>query len=352
MCSFAKSFNVIIIGRAITGFCSGVICSTAPGYVSDIVTPKTRGILGTGFQIMICVGQLYLICFGTFLEWNQLAYVSVVPAILCSVGMIFAPESPIRLVEKGEIVEAREMLLLLRGNGSDVNGELKELQERVQANKRVTSSGLGIILRADVYHPAIIAIMLMVFQQFSGINAVMFYLKNIFEGNSMDSNVSAIMVDGALLVATLASAGVMDRLGRKVLLIISGAGHVVSLGLMGYYYKSMEPDNGWIPVACLMLFVVMFSFGYGPIPWMIVGEITPNEAMPLVSSLGSATNWLCAFVITKEFEALTAQVHKYGAYWLFAGCSLLSVLYTVFFVPETKQRSIEEMQRHFLGKNK
>jgi len=93
-------------------------------------------------------------------------------------------------------------------------------------------------------------------------------------------------------------------IGRKILLLISGVGHVISLFVMGYYYKSISPDHGWIPVACLIVFVCFFSFGYGPIPWMCVGELTPSEAMPLVSSLGSATNWLCGFIITKVGKLL------------------------------------------------
>lgn len=165
--SFAKSFTVIIIGRAITGLCSGIICGTAPGYVSDLVTPKTRGFLSSGFQIMICAGQLYLICFGTFLEWNTIVYVSIVPAIICSVGMIFSPESPVRLVELGHDNEALEALEMIRGPTSDVSAELKELQERVKANQATSGGGISsVIRRADVYKPAIIAVMLMVFQQF------------------------------------------------------------------------------------------------------------------------------------------------------------------------------------------
>lgn len=320
-----------------------------------MVTPSTRGLLGTGFQIMCNVGILFEICFGTFLEWNTISYVSILPPILCSIGMFFAPESPIRLIETNDHQGARRQLAKIRGAYSDLDTELQELQERVKSNRQLSgqSSGFSLLKRPDVYHPVIIAMMLMVFQQFSGINAVMFYLKTIFEeSSSIDSDVASIMVDSSLVVATIVAALVMDRFGRKILLLISAFGHVVSLGFMGFYYKSIEPDDGWIPVTCLMVFVIMFSFGFGPIPWMIVGEITPSEAMPVVSSLGSSTNWLLAFLITKEFEDLVDHIHNYGAYWMFAGFSAVSIIYVALCVPETKQKSIEDMQRHFRGEKK
>lgn len=349
---FAKNFTIIIVGRAITGLVSGVICSTAPGYVSDLVTPKTRGFLSTGFQIMICVGQLYLICFGTFLEWNTLAYVSIVPAIVCSLGMVFSPESPVRLVELGRHSEALEVLEVIRAKESDMSGELKELQERVQANQAQSGGGLSIVRRADIYKPAIIAVMLMVFQQFSGVNAVMFYLKSIFTegGSSLDPNIAAIMVDAALVGATIVSALVMNKFGRKTLLLTSSAGHVVSLAMMGLYYKVIFPAHGWIPVTALMVFVIFFSFGWGPLAWVLCYDCTPPEGVPFVSSIGSASNWLCAFIITKEFEWLIKTLTKPGAYWFFTGFSVVSIFYTIFLVPETKDRSLEDLQRHFLGK--
>ncbi|KAJ6224484.1 hypothetical protein RDWZM_003029 [Blomia tropicalis] len=349
---YAKSFIVIIIGRSITGFCCGVISGTTPGYIADISTPKTRGFLGTSFQIMICFGELYLICFGTLLEWNQLAYMAIIPVIISSVGMVFAPESPITFIERDNEKGALKMLTMIRTKSSDIDDELKELKERIE-NKRLNNvgSGIGILKRVDVYNPTIIAILLNAFQQLSGVNAIMFYLTNIFEGgSSIPSNVAAIMVSGALVGATLLSGFIVDKFGRKVLLLTSGIGHIVTLTIMGVYYKFIEPDCGWIPVVCLIVFVIVFSLGFGPIPWMIVGEVTPNEAMPLVSSLGSATNWLCAFIVTKEFKSLIQAINKCGTYWLFSSLSAVSVIYIYFFVPETKQRSIEQMQHYFLNK--
>lgn len=385
--SYAHNFGMMIIGRALLGFSVGISCGTSPAYVAEIVTPGTRGILGTFFQILICFGQLYMNVFGLFLEWNTLCYVALVPVVLGLVGMILAPESPIELIEAGKLEEARRALQKIRKPMSDVETEHTELRDKSQTSKKKNEnqSAATLIVRPDVYKPIVIAILLMFFQQFSGINAVMFYLSDIFNHSSGDSHLAvfngtsnsttwasitteaavaaadaksnkvqwqAIGVNFALVFTTVLSGFIIDRLGRKILLIISGAGHVISLVIMGlYYYKKDDWFEGatWLPIVCLIVFVCFFSIGYGPIPWMIISELTPNDAMSLVSSIGTAFNWLCAFIVTKEFDDIQKGVHDYGAYWIFAGISLVSVVYTTLMVPETKHRTIEDMQRYFLG---
>lgn len=378
---------MMIIGRSLLGFSVGISCGTCSAYVADIVTPATRGILGTFFQILICFGQLYMNVFGLVLDWDTLCYVALVPLVLCTVGMILAPESPIELMESGKLDEARRALQKIRKPMSDIETEHTELRDKLQMSKKKSEnqSAAALIVRADVYKPILIALLMMFFQQFSGINAVMFYLSDIFNHSSGDKHLDvlntnsssttwasisttteaamadakskkvqlqAIGVNFALVFTTVLSGFIIDRLGRKVLLIISGVGHVISLTIMGlYYYKKDDWFDGasWLPIVCLIVFVCFFSIGYGPIPWMMISELTPNDAMGLVSSIGTAFNWLCAFIVTKEFDDIQKGIHDYGAYWLFAGISLVSVIYTTFMVPETKHRTIEDMQRYFLG---
>lgn len=344
---------MIIAGRVVTGLGVGICCSVSPSYVSDIVTPKSRGKLGALFQILNCIGLLYVASFGHFLEWNQLSYPAAIPVVLCTVGMLFAPESPISLVESGQIEEAEKVLSRLRTANSDVKIELAELQDRVQQlRSRPSVSIWSLLKRADVYNPAIIAIMLMLFQQLSGITGVIYNMVSIFDKANVPLNplVATQLVDVILVVATGAGAVLMDRFGRKILLIVSGAGDLLSLGIMALYYYSITPNLTWIPVACMMAFMVFFSLGYGPIPWMIISELTPNEALNQITAVGTAVNWLTAFLISKFFIQMTEMFNEYGTYFIFAALSLLSVIYTSIFVPETKHRPIEEIQKHFLKK--
>lgn len=328
----------------------GLVCGLSPSYVSDIASPEARGPLGTFFQILVCVGQLYLFTLSNWFHWDALCFFGIAPMVLLVVGMFVAPEAPIRLIQLNKIDEARSALKRLRNAHSDIESELESLQSQVEQSKSL-QSGFGVLTRVDVYKPLGIAVMLMFFQQFSGINAVMFYMSKIFEASKdlIEPKVATVIVNLALVLATLASGLVIDRFGRKVLLYVSGAGMAVMLALMGLNYVLALKNTSWLPVVILIGFVIFFSFGYGPIPWMIVGELTPNEAKGLITAIGCATNWLFAFIITNQFESLQTVIHNYGAYWFFSAVSVSSVIYTFFIVPETKMRSIEDMQRYFKG---
>ncbi|XP_054158979.1 facilitated trehalose transporter Tret1-2 homolog [Oppia nitens] len=348
----AKGFALIIIGRVLTGFAAGISCGVAPTYCVHISTPKIRGLLGTGFQAFVNIGILYMSLLGLAVSWRWLAIIGLIPSVLMSIGMIFMPDSPNWLMVKhgrhgSQVADA---LRRLRSADSDIDTELKELEDMADKAGQSGSFSIGQLKRPDIYMPFIICNFLMFFQQFSGINAVLFYLNDIFKdaGSAMDPMVSTCIVNASMVAAVIGGALIIDRLGRRVLLLASGAGHTVTLAIMGYYYYSDNKSLSWLPIVCLIFFVVSFNIGYGPIPWMIVAEITPSYAMGPVSACGTAFNWLCAFIVTKQFDAIQEAMQRYGAFWLFAGISAASIVFVVMFVPETKGKSVDEMQRIFL----
>ncbi|XP_027197805.2 trehalose transporter 1-like protein [Dermatophagoides pteronyssinus] len=352
--SFAQSFLTIIFGRVITGICVGIIASTVPGYVANIVTPNRRGFLGTCFQLLCSIGALSAACFGTIFSWNRLSLISIIPVIISSIGMCFAPESPIRLVQRNQSKAALQSLKRLRSNGSDIMAELIELENRIKSSRQlhVKSSIKSLFKRPDVYHPLIIGVMLQFFQQFSGINAIMFYLVSIFidSGSNIDPQLASIVVNFALFISCLFSGLSMDFFGRRLWLFISGSGMFMTMLMMAlHYHCNLNDKTSSTPLICLIIFSVSFACGYGSIPWMIVSEITPPEAAGLVGSFSAATNWLCAFIITKEFEDLIYLLGKEGLYFLFSLFSLISILFVMFFVPETKRKTLEDLQNHFLN---
>ncbi|OTF78173.1 hypothetical protein BLA29_002351 [Euroglyphus maynei] len=349
--SFAQSFLTIIFGRIITGICVGIIGSTVPGYVANIVTPDRRGFFGTCFQLLCSIGALFAACFGTIFSWNRLSLISITPVIISSIGMYFAPESPIHLIQRDQSKAALKSLERLRSNESDIGAELIELENRVQSKEK--SSLKTLFKRPDVYYPLIISVMLQFFQQFSGINAIMFYLVSIFNdsGSNIDPQLASIVVNLALFISCLFSGLFMDCFGRRLWLFISGAGMFLTMLMMSlhYHYNSYDKTSS-TPLICLIIFSISFACGYGSIPWMIVSEITPPEVTGIVGSFSVATNWLSAFIITKEFEDLIYLLGKEGVYLLFALFSLISILFVMFFVPETKRKTLEDLQRHFLNK--
>lgn len=213
-------------------------------------------------------------------------------------------------------------------------------------------------LAPTAYKPFILSILLMLFQQFSGINAVMFYTVQIFEsaGSTMDPLLATVLVAIIQVVATIISSVLMDRAGRRPLLTISAVCMAISLIVFGGFDLARTNDEsvgksyGWLPLVCLMSYVVAFAFGFGPTPWLMVAEMTPPRFRSVVSGVATALNWTFAFIVTKTFQAEIEVMHSYGVYWMYASYCLLSLLVTFFFLPETKGKDDEEIREFFLAK--
>jgi len=199
--------------------------------------------------------------------------------------------------------------------------------------------------------------MLMLGQQFCGINAVMFYCVTIFQdsGSSLDPNVANIIVGGVMIVATVIAALVMDKAGRRLLLNISAAVMVVSIGALGAYFyiadtlgdTALATRIEMVPVASLSLFVFSFSIGFGPIPWLMMSELFAPEVKSLASSISASFNWTLAFICTKFFTNLVDLITEAGAFWAFGGFSVLTLIFCILFVPETKGKSLDDIQHLF-----
>lgn len=143
----------------------------------------------------------------------------------------------------------------------------------------------------------------------------------------------------------------MDKAGRKTLLISSGLGMAVSLSVLGAYdcidNSVFKKSYGWIPLVSLVIYIAAFSIGYGPIPWLMMAELSPVKYRSFICGAATAFCWLFVFIITKSFQSLEISIHDYGAYFLYAGFSVLSVLFAIFCLPETKGKQIEEIQQNF-----
>ena len=204
---------------------------------------------------------------------------------------------------------------------------------------------------SGVYKPLIISLALMFFQQMSGVNAVIFYAGSIFTSAGFGGNpdVAAVIVGAVQVVATFVSCILMDRLGRRILLLLAGSVMCLSTVAFGVYYFLDNPNLNWLPLVSLNGFIIFFSLGWGPIPWLVLGEIFPDRVKGFASGAAAMTNWFLAFLVTKEFTQVEAAIHNYGTFWLFSGVCLLGVIFVAIFMPETKGKSLEEIQRNFEG---
>ncbi|CAG7718364.1 unnamed protein product [Allacma fusca] len=227
--------------------------------------------------------------------------------------------------------------------------------EAARTENESRSVSLKDLMVGQVLKPTGVSMMLMLLQQVGGINAVIFYAVDIFKdaNTGLDENVSAIVIAAVQVVFVLVSTLLVERLGRKILLVVSELGMAVSLLALGIYFyiKEHEPEKaatlGWLPLTSLVLYIITYNLAMGPLPWTMMGELLPPHVKSITSSIATAFCWGLGFLIAKFFKDMLAVLTSYGCYWLFSACSFAGFIYCLLVVPETKGKSLEEIQRHF-----
>uniref|UniRef100_A0A8C8R5L0 Solute carrier family 2, facilitated glucose transporter member 8 n=1 Tax=Pelusios castaneus TaxID=367368 RepID=A0A8C8R5L0_9SAUR len=362
----AQNVCMLYFGRILTGLASGVTSLVVPVYISEISHSKVRGALGSCVQLMVVTGILGAYAAGMALRWRWLAVLCSFPPCIMLMFMAFMPETPRFLLTQNKRLEAMAALQFLRGSEVNHEWELRQIETKVEEQH-----GLNIaeFKNPSIYKPLFIGMALMFFQQVTGINAIMFYAETIFEeANFKDSRMASVVVGSIQVFFTAVAALTIDKTGRKVLLSISGFIMAISTAAFGLYCKMIfpSPSNSshpdllttpvsvgsennlaWLAVASLGLFITGFALGWGPIPWLVMSEIFPLKARGISSAACVLTNWFMAFLITKEFHDLTGFLTSYGTFWLFSAFCILNIIFTVLYVPETKGRTLEEIEAHF-----
>lgn len=351
--TFANQLSFLVLGRLIIGACCGIACGTAPTYVVEIAPPQIRGALGTCFQLMVVIGNLLSSILGMFLPWRTLAAVSLIPGIGMTTMMLFLPESPSWLVDKQRRDDARNALKRLR------NGSIEqEFDELVQAKMRQQQESSGSAYSCDTLRsteflkPLGFGLGLMFFQQFTGINAILMYQSDIFKKASPDSDalLCTVWVCLAQVIATLVCNLFVDRLGRRPLLWTSGAGcmlALLSLGAHSYIAinnEAYQKDFAMVPLVSLILFITFFSFGFGPIPWMMIPELATSHVRSLIGSFGALFAWTGAYILTASMKPLFSLVGDAWTYWILAIICAISILFIVI-LPETKAKTTNSTPR-------
>lgn len=360
---FAVNLPMMYAGRFIIGIAGGAFCVTAPTYTSEIAQDDIRGTLGSFFQLMITVGILFTYVIGHFTSVFVLSIICAVIPLVFGLVFFFMPETPYFLVNSGKISKATDALIKLRGPEYDSGAELSDIQTKVTESKNNPVSIKQAFSKRSSKMAFIICLCLMFFQQFSGINAVIFNTTTIFEsaGSDIEPGIATIIIGVIQVVATLLSTVVVDKLGRRILLLLSAIVMAICDILLGvFFYLKFDAPNkdeelveslSWLPLTALCIFIVAFSLGFGPIPWLIAGEMCTPNIKAFVSATGGTFNWILAFVVTRTFVDMKAGLGEGGAFWLFGGFTCLGVLFVFFVIPETKGKSIDEIQR-ILNKEK
>lgn len=352
----AQSFEVVIVGRLIIGVFCGLCTGLTPMYVGEISPTAVRGAFGTLHQFGVVVGILVAQIFG--LEsllgsdslWPLLLALTILPAILQTILLPFCPESPrYLLIVLNQEEEARKALVRLRGS-EDVDDDIQEMKEegmRMAMEKKVTIPEL---FRSPNYRqPIIIAIVLQLSQQLSGINAVFYYSTGIFDTAGVTQPIYATIGAGVVnTVFTVVSLFLVERAGRRTLHLIGLAGMAISALLMTISLSLVKTNQAlsYLAIVAVFGFVASFEMGPGPIPWFIVAELFSQGPRPAAMAISGFSNWTANFLVGLGFPKLEELCGPY-VFIIFTILLILFFIFTYLRVPETKGRTFDDIAQGF-----
>ncbi|OWM74585.1 sugar transporter ERD6-like 6 [Punica granatum] len=354
--SFAKDTSFLYMGRLLEGFGVGVISYTVPVYIAEIAPQDKRGSLGSVNQLSITIGIMLAYLLGMFVSWRVLAILGALPCLIVIPGLFFIPESPRWLAKMGMTEEFEMSLQVLRGFDTDISVEANDIKRAVASSCKKTTVRFADLKRKRYWFPLMLGIGLLLLQQLSGINGVLFYSTTIFESAGVSSSNFATFCLGAIqVIATGVNLWLMDRVGRRLLLIVSSSAMTVSLAVVAIAFyiegsvsadSNLYADMGILSLIGVVAFVISFSLGMGAIPWLIMAEILPVSIKGLAGSVAVLTNWLTSFAITMSANLLL-DWSPGGTFTMYAAVAAFTVAFVTLWVPETKGRTLEEIQSSF-----
>lgn len=347
-CAFSNSWTALLLFRFIGGLGMGGSSVIAPVYIAEVSPPAWRGRLVGAFQINVIGGILlaylsnYLIGIASFgeLEWRWQLGVAAAPAALFFLMLLGIPPSARWLAMRGQLHEARAVL---RELGS-ANPE-SELATILASLKEDTGPSPDRLLQRRYQRPILLALALAMFNQLIGINAVLYYLNDIFAMAGFDrasQNLQAVAVGAVMLIATLVALSVIDRFGRRTLLLVGSVGLAVCLAGIAAIFHLHQYEQYLL--ALVVGYVGFFAFSQGAVIWVYLSEIFPSRVRAQGQSLGSSTHWIINALLSAAFPLLAAQSQT-GPFVLFFAMVVLQFFVVLFFFPETRGVSLEEIQR-------
>ncbi|HWA89467.1 MAG TPA: sugar porter family MFS transporter [Rhizomicrobium sp.] len=349
----AAALAPFIFYRILGGMAIGMASMLSPMYIAEIAPPASRGLFVTFQQIAIVLGinLVYVVnwliqSFGDrqwLLDtgWRWMLASAALPAAMLFVGMLLVPETPRFYVMRGRKDEALALLRRLMGSGAETT--MAEIETSlVRRDGRLFAFGAGVV---------IVGALLSAFQQFVGINAVLYYAPMMFEniGATTDAAfLQAVIVGIANTLFTLVAFFTVDRIGRKPLLVVGALLMAVAMGVLGTLFY-LQTVAVWAVVA-VVVYIAGFALSWGPVVWVLLSEMFPNAIRSKALSLAVAVQWISNFLVTQTFRVmdgdpqLLSLFHHGFAYWLYAAVSVLAAIFVLRFVPETKGRSLEAIE--------
>ena len=306
--------------------------------------------LGAGIQLGITIGIVLAYWLGSIMTWQNLALCSCFFAVLQLSQSMRIPETPRYLLMRDRKQEALQSLAWLRGPVADIDEECRDIEENLpDKNDKFTLGDL--FSQPQLLAPLKVSAGLIVFQQLTGINVVMFYTVSIFNGAGfVNGEMATIAVGVVQVVFTLIACLLIDKYGRRLLLVVAGCGMAGSCFALGFYYFMADPSAASLALFSVIFYIIFFSLGWGPIPMLVMSEVFPVNARGAASAVSTACAWTVSYIVTSQFQQLQTVFGPDGSFFIFGGFCVLGTFFVLKMVPETKGKSLEDIELHFMGK--
>ncbi|EGT5680893.1 sugar porter family MFS transporter [Cronobacter turicensis] len=355
-CAAAGNMQMLAIARFILGLAVGVASFTAPLYLSEIAPERIRGSMISLYQLMITIGILAAFISDTALSggghWRWMLGIITFPAVVLFIGVLTLPESPRWLMMKRRDALAASVLKRLRNSDKDAQHELNQIRESVKIKQRGwqlfrhnahfrRSTGLGILLQF--------------MQQFTGMTVIMYYAPKIFEiagfATTRQQMWGTVIAGLTNVLATFIAIGLVDRWGRKPVLKLGFAVMAVCMGILGFmFYSGLHSAVGqYLAVLILLLFITGFAMSAGPLIWVLCSEIQPLAGRDFGVTCSTMANWIANMIIGASFLTLIDTIGSPNTFWLYGLLNVVCIVLTLLFVPETKNISLEDIERNLMN---
>jgi sugar porter (SP) family MFS transporter len=362
--AISPNTTILVIGRLIVGFGVGVASVAAPLYAAEQAPTRLRGRFVSTYQLAITIGIFiaYLVDQALINNdmWRVMLGVSAVPAILLFIVMMPMPDSPRWFVKVGRRDDAIKALTKVRPD-VDADAEITEIEKAAQEDD-ANKATWGEVFSKKLRKPLMIGIGLAVFQQITGINAIIYYANKIFAqaGFATPEDQAAATtwaIGGVNVLATLIAVFYVDRFGRRPLLLaglVGMASALVTVGISFHFMDNADTSGagtggptsaGIITLVALVVFIASFAFSLGPVVWTVINEIFPNRVRGRAVAVATAVNWGSAWLVSQFFLTLIDSIGNSATFYLFGAFSVIAYIWIWKTVPETKGRSLEQIQQ-------
>lgn len=355
LCGLSWSVNILLAGRLILGVSIGILSFTAPLYLAEIAPENIRGSMVSLYQLMITLGIFIAFLSDTAFSysgnWHWMLGIVGIPGALFFVGVFTLPDSPRWLMMRGRTEEATKVLTRLRGNPDVVKREEEEIAEQL----RIPQRGWHMFLENRNFRRSVaLGVLLQIVQQFTGMNVVMYYAPRIFQDMGYHTEAQlwfTAAVGLTNVLATLIAIFLVDKWGRKPILYIGFSVMAVGLGIVGSMMHVGIHTQGeqLFTVAMLLVFIVGFAMSAGPLIWILCSEIQPIKGRDFGIACSTLTNWIANFVVGATFLSLLNSFGQAQTFWLYGGFNLVFLVITFFLVPETKNITLEHIERNLMA---